>query len=369
MPRTAHIGLKRWWLIALALLAWTAAIAPADDVRDLLEEALDQQVAEIHIADLPLRDALVLLEEHTGVPIRIDDDVLQWMPYGARTRVTLTIEDLGLRDGLERLLDSLGLRMEVRDDYVALRPAPALDRLGRRMTIREVGLLGVLASGPWETLGRDQPALRFEFEAGGPAPDRSKEFIAELEATQAPTALRQLELATRALDLVWTLSEGGVLIRTRLGDVQARLDRTLDMSYHTTPLDELLLDVGRRIGVLMYFEPGVLQQVAARDRTVDLIQRGASVRQTLELISGNTGLRYDVADDGVHFAGPQGQSADQPIAKSPRLFKLTLPIGSTDATFDVILREDDLPAPLRSWVGEKIDELLHELADEAAADD
>ena len=65
-------------------------------------------------------------------------------------------------------------------------------------------------------------------------------------------------------------------------DVQQRLDRPLDLSYRKTPLDELLLELGKRIGITVHFQPGVLRNVDARERNVELVQRGISARQALD---------------------------------------------------------------------------------------
>ncbi len=364
MQRRAHKPRRHSataWLTVIAL-SLGVPYAGGDDVRDLLEEALDQPVTRITINDQPLREALLMLEDQTGVRLEVADDVIALMPYGVRTRVSLTIEDLSLREGLRQLLDSLGLMMDVRQEHVELLPAPVLERIGRRMTVREVGLLGALASDRWAALEGQRVSIRFELDEPPPTRDELRDMLAE---SGGDNALRQWENVARGLGWVWSVDGDTVVVRTRLGDVQHRLDRTLDMSYHRVPLDELLLDLGRRAGLTMYFEPGALGQVSARERAVDLIQRDLSVRQTLELLCGNTGLRYEVLADGVHFAGPK--DAAQPISKSPRLFRISIPVGSNGVTFDAIIREDELPPAVRRLFETKLEAWLDEMAAEAAA--
>ena len=40
--------------------------------------------------------------------------------------------------------------------------------------------------------------------------------------------------------------------------------------------------------------------------TVVLYQQQVSARQTLERLCGNTGLRYEITDEGVRISGPEG---------------------------------------------------------------
>ncbi|MBN2446569.1 MAG: STN domain-containing protein [Phycisphaerae bacterium] len=356
---THRIATLAGWLTLAVVVVGTSS-ASADQVRDLLEEALDQSVSQVRIEDRPLREALAELEEATGVRFELDEGTLELMPYGARTRVALVIEDLPLRQGLEQLFDGLGLAMEVVDDRVRVRPAAVLERIGRRMTIKEVALLGVLAKDHWANLDHAAITRRFELDAKAEPPEALDELLTQV---RAPNALRELEAATQALGWVWLPDGDTIVIRTLLADVEQRLDRPLDMSYQRTALDDLLVDLGRRIGVTMFFEPGSLQRVAARDSTVDIIQRGVRVRQILELVCGRTGLEYQVGPDGVHFSGPAGESP-RSVGKSSRLYRVTFPLDD-GAAIDVILRDDELPASVRDFVETKLEGWLNEMSNRA----
>lgn len=344
--------------VGLLVLTIAAPFAVADELRDVLEEALDQPVAAVNIEQAPIEEAFTALEQETGVRLVPTDRTIDLLPYGARTRVGFMIEDLTLRQGLRQLFDGLGLAMEIEGGTVYVVPGPVLERLGRRLTIREVQLLGTLAGGRWQELDADALHFRFQGEVGTDAEGRLRERLAE---TRAPNATRQLEIASEALGWVWLVDGDAIVVRSRLADVRARLDRTVDLDYERVPLDELLVDLGQRIDVTMHFAPGSLQAVAARERAVDLVQRGITVRQTLELLSGNAGLRYEVAPDGVHISAGDARGR-APVGSSARLVRITIPLEQTGVSLDYILREDELPPAVRALCESRLQELMEDLS-------
>ncbi|MEP0847092.1 MAG: hypothetical protein HRF50_09765 [Phycisphaerae bacterium] len=347
------------WMARLGLpLILTLAAAPAYGQlpRDLIEQALDQPVPELRIEHRPIREALESLGQRTGLRFGLDDTVLDLMPYGARTELSIQVRDMSVRRALGQVFDGLGLEMSIEKDNVAVVPAPWLERLGRRMTLDEVNVL--------ERLSRAASAR----ELGDPCPfdlrldpgTKPREALEQaLAQTRAANALRQLESACQSAGWVWHPEADHVVIQTRKDDVRRRLDRVVELSYQRVPLDEVLVDLGRRVGVTILFEPGALQQVSARDRAVDLIQRGASVRQTLERICGNTGLRYEIVDDGVRVSGPQSAAASAgPTAATIQQWARVAIEIRPGMTVDVFLRVEDLPPEFRSVCERKLAELF-----------
>jgi len=325
--------------------------------RDLIEEALDQPLAQLEIKDKPIRDALAQIEQRSGLHFVLDDGVVELMPYGELTRVSIVIRDLSVRAGLTRVLDGLGLQMFVEQGDVVIVPAPVLDRLGRRIGVAEVGLLGRLAGQKWMALQSGDEKLALDFRVD-PAQQPREMLERALAQSDAANALRQLDAACETLHWAWRPEGGRVVVETRRDEILRRLDWALDLTYQREPLDRLLIDLGARVGVLMKFEPGALQKVQAHERTVDLIQRGVTVRQTLERICGNTGLRYEVEDDGVSILAPLESSTGPTAATIQQWVRIEVEIRP-GVKMDVFVRQDQLPAEFREEAQRKLSEILY----------
>lgn len=328
----------------------------AQDIRDLVEAALDEQIAEaIVLRELPMREALAGLEQRTGLRFQVHGLAIDWMPYGEQTRLTIELERVSVRAGLTAVLDGLGLAMRVEGDLVYVEPAPWLDRLGRRLTVDEIGVLRQLAVQPWNALPAEAVGLRFRLP--GDEPGRVRLEAALREAPAQLNALRQLETATQRLGWSWVPDGRTVLIYDARENVAQRLDRPLDVHYRQMPLDQLLLDLGRRAGVTVQFEPGALQRVDAAERRVDLLERGTTTRQVLELLSGRTGLWYAVHETGIVIGAEA--VADAGVARGPRIVAiLRVPVGADGTTIDYLLREDELPPEFAALKARKLPEVI-----------
>jgi hypothetical protein len=363
MPHIArrHAGASLAMLTGLLLAA--AKPAAADNLRDLLEEALDQPIASLRVEVQPLHDALEQIEQVTGVRFVLADEALDYMPYGARTRVSVVVSDLALRPALERLLDGLGLAMRVQEDHVFVYPGPVLERVGRRLTVAEVGLLSRLAAARWSELDRDDLAMQYTLDPNTAPAERLAQALAQVHNVNAT---RELEAATRALGWVWVPDGGAVTLRSQVEDVRLRLEHVVAVDYQRAPLEEVLVDLGQRVGVTVSFEPGVLARVAARERAVDLSHPGTSVRQALERLCGSTGLRYEVRPEGVHISGPPQAEAARPIAGGGRLVRVNIALEQSGISVDYIIREDELPPAVRAQCEERLQRVMEELGRGAA---
>jgi hypothetical protein len=352
-------------ILATALLALTTASAGAQDLRDLVEAALDERItSRVEIEEQPVRAALRELEGATGLRFELDPHAVDWMPYGAQTRISIALQDVSVRQALGRIFDGLGLQMRVADDVVVVEPAPALDRLGRRLTLDEVKLLQTLAAAPWDAL-RDAPPIRFRLP---PGEDYRSILEAEIAAGAAVPAIDQLETATRNLGWYWVPEGSEIVVYSQSENIAQRLERPLDLHYRRMPLDEMLLDLGRRVGVTFQFEPGALQKVDASARQVDLIQRSMPLRQVLELVCGNTGLWYEVTEAGVYIGA--APSAEESRANRPKIVAiLRVPVGEDGTTIDFLLREDELPVEFAELRDRKLPEVIELLRQRLTDDD
>lgn len=341
----------------LAVLALMTPAAFAQISRDLVEEALDQPLDSLEIRDTPIRDALALVEQRTGLRFVIDEHTLELMPYGPRTRISVAVANMSVRTGLTQVLDGLGLRMYADQGDVVIVPAPVLERLGGRLSIEEVGVLSTLAATDWAGLRNLPNRPPFEFHLP-PESDPRAALERALERSAAPNVLRQLDSACAALRWAWRPEDNRVVFESQRSEIQRRLDWPLDLAYQREPLDRLLTDLGNQVGVLVKFEPGALAKVAAAGRTVDLIQRGVSVRQILERICGNTGLRYQIDDDGVRILAPLDVAAGPTAPTIQQWVRIGVEIQQ-GVTMDVFIRQDQLPDRLQERMREKLSEILN----------
>jgi hypothetical protein len=370
--QTSSARIERAFLVApltgLLLAIALAAGAGAQGMRDLVAAALDEKITQrIEISERPIRDALAELEKITGLHFELHQMAIDWMPYGEQTRLSIVMQDMSVRRALERIFGGLGLALRVADDRVMIEPAPVLDRLARRLTVEEVGLLQKLASQPWSALKPDDFTAEFRLAQGKESPQQV--FEQAMREGPAVDALTQLESVTQKLGWLWVPAGKTIVIYGRTEDIQQRLDRPLDVNYQRIPLDKMLLDLGKRIGVTVHFEPGALQRVAARDRYIDLVQRGTTVRQVLELIAGNTGLWYDVVDDGIVVGSkpPAGAPGAEPPAEQPQrvVAILRVPVGTDGTTIDFLIRADELPPEFKSLRDRKLPQVIEELRKQA----
>lgn len=336
------------------LLAIVPVLSQAQDMRNLVEAALDEQLTQrIEISDVPLPEALEQLGQHTGLRFKIDKLALDWMPYGEQTRVSIVLDDISVRQGLRRLFDGLGLTMRVEGDEVAVIPSPALERLGRRLTIAEVGLLQRLATAKWDQIQEKVPV-----EFAMPI-DVDTDTIAN---TQGRNAIEQLDHLTEQRGWLWIPNSSGIVVFDRSADIAARLDRPIDVHFRRIPLDQMLMNLGRQMGITISFEPGALQRVSAAERRVDLIQRGISGRQVLELVCGNTGLWYEVTEDGIMVgADPAANASDSSSASRPRIVAILRVTVDEDTQLDFLIREDELPPEFAAFRERKMPEVIEVL--------
>lgn len=357
--RTRYFAICGRGRVGGVLLSAAASVAALAQIPpELIEQALDQPIARIDIQNVPLPRALAQLEERTGLRFAVEPSVLELMPYGPGTPVSIQISDMSVRQGLSRTLVGLGLEMVVHPDAVALVPIPAVQRLGRRLTAVEVGLLARLASGPWSGLGEVPTEFRID-----PQVQPRQALERAIAQIQAPTAVDQLEAATRTLGWVWRPEGERIVFMTRLEAIRCRLDRPVDLSFQRRPLDEVLVDLGRRAGVTILFEPGSLRQVEARDRVVDLVQRGVSVRQTLERICGNTGLGYEIVEEGVRITAPAAASQpleDREQTSARRWVRISVEV-QPGVTIDALVPVEQLPAEVREQVERRVREAISPL--------
>src|SRR5258707_3910784 len=138
--------MRRYSLGLLLVLVLAAPSFSSQDSSALINEALDK-VVTLQV-DGVLPQAVKKMTDQTAVPIVVDQQAYDLLPWGEQTNVKASIQDKTLRDALAAICQKLGLTFEVGPQAVKLEPMPALARLGRRATVQELEALDLLSRTP-----------------------------------------------------------------------------------------------------------------------------------------------------------------------------------------------------------------------------
>ena len=370
-------------VVLLAVLASVvaAAAAPrpaaAQDSSAYINEALDKPV-EVEL-NTTLPKALAEIKDRTGVPIELAPGVLDLLPWGEQTNLNVKIANQTLRNAVAAIARSLGLVYVLTPEAVELRPMPALRRLGRRATVNELRVLDVLASTP---LGLDttRPTLaQLRDAVDKKLDDLKSEFAVEYRAgdvakpDQAVAVPRNATIA-EALDavaaetgLAWGPWGRNILIKPKVAWVRDQLEKSLTRRFEEVDVGQVLSELSQHSGVDFTIEPGAVQRIPPRARTVKLTLQNRSVGQALEDIAGFTGLGYAVEADGVRIwndANQAGAGGAGGAAQDPVIAILPLP----ESGMEIMLRQSQVPDDVRQYIrhrfGKEIAKLREMMKDE-----
>jgi hypothetical protein len=354
----------------------------ADAMEVLIIQALDQPT-DLKVQDVPIRQALDQLAANTGIPIRLTSGCVSFLPYGSQTKLTATIEKRPLRESLTALLRPLGLEFVAGPKEVTVQPTPPLVRMGRRATWEELATLEKLLSQPMtpELFG----TLRFQFQdTGGEAVSNHERLGKAIGGVGEGVAARVLDHACERCGWTWYPEGQVVAILSKIKYVKQQVDRRVTVRYVQASLTGALTDLANRAGVLLRFDPGVLNSLPAQTtERFSLSMENATVWQALEVVSGETGLMPVIEADGVRItrqgaAGIAGAPATntggantsqietvaQATAAAMRSnsivgqFTFPLPDGSS---FSFFVRESDLPPELAAMRQAKIAKTVNQI--------
>lgn len=369
-------------IIPAAALAFLAALLPAThspaapDSSALINEALDQPVVLKLNTVLP--KAVSAIADQTGVKVDIDPAVWDLLPWGEQTNIEVNLDQQTLRAGLEAVAGRLGLTMVLKAQAVELQPAPALRRLGRRATDKELDALYLLATTPLDGLptgGKEKvtvdqlieavdaklqqvrPELAVEFRRRDLVKSDQQVFVAR-NATMAD-ALESLARETTATWYPWGRSI--VVLPHEMQIRNNQLGRPIDIRFDGVDISQVLVELEQASGVPFEIEAGAIQRIPPESRNVRLILANATVQQALEAISGFTGLDYVVKGDGLYLWN-QSAGVATPAA-DPALGMIQLDNG-----VQVMLRRSQLPPDVQEYIdfrkNKAIDNLRQMMKDE-----
>jgi hypothetical protein len=358
------------WLTVPA--AWAGESGSQEAMEGLVAAALDQRIDdEIEISERPILEALGALEAATGLRFAVDERAIKWMPYGEHTKIEMELEDISVREGLGRIFDGLGLRMRVRGGEVLVEPAPWLERLGRRMTIDEVKVLGRLAKRPYKDVEKSID-LRFDLApadtlvSAETGTRRSPKAMLEaaMPSVGFGNALWQLEGATQQLGWRWVPDGRWILVYNPQKDAQRRLERRVDLRFENEPLGYVLRELAQMAGLRVVYAPGVQDALEVETRAVTLVQSDITVVNALELLATSADIGYDIRGQALHVSNSSGAVAGASAAAPRRpsiVAILRVPVGDDGTTIDFLIREDEVPPEFGELKKRKLPEVVEVL--------
>jgi hypothetical protein len=346
-------------VIVAALLLLAAVAGAAPDSSALINEALDQPV--ILKLNTVLPKAVTSIADQTGVKVTVNPAVWDLLPWGEQTNIDVTFDKQTLRAGLEAVATRLGLTMVLKGQAVELQPMPALRRLGRRATDKEIDALYLLSTTPLDNLpagAKDKvtvdqvveavdaklqqirPDLAVEFRGRDQVKPEQPVFVAR-NATMAD-ALEALSRETTATWYPWGRS---IVVLPR--EMQVRnnqLGRPIDLRFDGVDISQVLVELEQASGVPFEIEAGAVQRIAPESRRVTLILNPATVQQAMEAISGFTGLDYVVKGDGLYIWN-QSAGVGASASADPAIGMIQLDNG-----VQVMLRRSQLPPDVQQYI-------------------
>lgn len=331
--------------------------------------AIDRKLSELTIASKELPEVLAEIGERVGITIELDERSADLLPWGRRTKLeSVSITDASLREVLPQILGRLGMTYELRGARVVAVAMEPLKRINRRATWDELALLWKCMQTEYtpEVFAAFKIHYRITRKVDAPALLRQ-----QLERAGRGTVAEMLEVATGSLGWVWFPYEDHIRIRTAQAQIANQLARRITVRYEDTPLSRILTDLADRAEVALLLEPGMMLKLPPAVTRSSLVLQHTSIRQALNLISAETGLKYEMRRDGLYVGladDLQTDGARATARRSPYVGKITVASEDGSYTFDVLLREDELPADILEYRRQIIDEYISRIRRDMAPD-
>lgn len=182
---------------------------------------------------------------------------------------------------------------------------------------------------------------------------------------------REIELYCQLTNQIWFVEAGvaaggpgggTVRIMPERRWLERQLANPVQLSFTNAPLDQVVAELSHASGIRFTPEPGLYQAVPL----ITLNSNNASVRQTLETLSGSARIAFDLKDDSIflRLAGsPTSAPATPPVGPvrgEPIVARIAVPV-SNGLSMDVFIHESDLSPELNELRKRKIAEALEAL--------
>lgn len=355
-------------LCSMAALAQPQPQTPEAD--NAPPPALDQKVEQFTVSGAEISDALADLGKQVGLSVTLDDRALELLPWGRQTKLSqVNVTNASLREILPQLLGPLGMTYEPRDGGIVVVPTEPIQRLNRRATWEDLKLLKHCTE--QEYTPENFASLKVQYRITSKV-EAAKMLDHQLARSGRGTIAEMLETATGALGWIWFPEDDHIVIRTAQAQINNLLSRRVTARYANVPLAQILTDLAEKADVALTMEPGMMAKLPpSTAQSYSLLLQSTSIRQALELISAETGLKYDITRDGVDVGlseavadtGKPGTAAPR---TSPYVAKLVVPGVDGSYTVEFLIRSDELPQDILDYrdqmKGDFIQKVRRELA-------
>src|SRR5262249_22813274 len=141
--------------------------------------------------------------------------------------------------------------------------------------------------------------------------------------------------------------------------------------YANVPLAQILSELGDKAGVTVTFDPGMMLKLPpSTAQSYTLLLQSVSVKQALELICAETGLKYETRADSVHMSLSEAAAADSSKAAAPRssayVAKISVPSGDGTYSLEFLIRPEELPPEIIEARSQMLQELIQKIRKEIA---
>jgi len=355
----------RQWLLkaagpALVLILGSAAVgAPqsssaAPSASDAGEVQLQKMLTSnltLSLKNVSLTDAFTAIAQNAHISIEVEQSVYNCLPYGDDTIIDVTFRDVPLQTALQKIMDELCLTMAVSNQHVVIEPSEALIRIGRRATWDELDLLHKLNSVvQTQFTGNWTPSLQKLLNqqsldvVESPADVRARaEALSNVQA-QLPCPVSQaLDAYAQSLNMIWYLLDNRIYILPGSEWIRRQLDRPIILKQSSIPLQQVVGELSVLSGVDFRPQPGLYLAVP----TVNVDSNDGTIRQTLDALSGATGITYQIMDDYVSLDVQHTASGQQDLdGQDPVIGMIPIPTGIGNLEFDYFVHASDVPPPL-----------------------
>lgn len=364
--RTVAIGLL---LIAAEAAAALAQAPPAKPPAVDIGRAMDQKLENLTISGKELPAALDELGRRVGVQITIDELAAELLPWGRQTKLAdITIRNASLREALPQVLDHLGMTYELRDGAIVVVATKPLKRINRRASWEDLKLLQKCRETPYTPDAFAQLRIEYRITSKVDAPALLRK---QMEQAGHGTIAQMLEVATGSLGWVWFPDEDHLVIRTAEAQLANQLARRVSLRFEKSPLSRILLHLADQAEVALLIEPGLLQKLpAATAQSYTLLIENTSIRQALNVISAETGLKYELRRD-ILFIGLANDYQAPGTPPAPRrvaavVGRISVPNRDGTYSFDLLVREDELPQDILDYRRQLIEEYIEQMRQDLA---
>jgi hypothetical protein len=366
-----------WLLSSVSAMAQTSPPGGGRPVD--VGRAMDQKLEKVSISSKELPEALTDLGKLVGIKIDVDEASADLLPWGAQTKLSdVTISNASLREALPQILGRIGMTYEHREGRLLVVATNPLKRINRRATWEELGLLQRCCDTVYSTESFAQFRVQYRITRKVDAPGLLRQ---QLEKAGRGTIAQLLEVAAGSLGWVWFPDQDRIVIRTAEAQVANQLSRRVTARYERMPLSRILLDLSDRAEVPLLLEPGIMLRLPASAQSYTLVLSGTSIRQALNVISADTGLKYEMRRDVLYIGlaedfqpttGPATTTAPAGGAaprRSTYVGRITIPSEDGRFSYDFLVREEDLPPDVLEYRRQVIKQYIEQIRRDMAPDE